>query len=277
MSSTTLVAGDNDRGAYAIESFALSDQNQASIPTNLRLLLLLEMITRDRRGISASELADALNLPKPTIHRLLQTAIKEKLIQKGLDGRYHGLGSRLLRLAEQTTSDGVMRSERLAVLRRVAKELGETCNLAMSSGEGMIYFDRVETDWPICIQIPIGSQVPFHCTASGKIFLSTLPDDLLNAVVSNINLEKNTSKSITSQRKLLQELDQVRERNYAMEDEEFLSNMTAIAVPIYYKQDKFIASLSIHAPAQRYPAAELPNCLPVLEQAAKELAAIYEG
>ena len=76
---------------------------------------------------------------------------------------------------------GILSSTQLTVARHkalefVSRETGETCNLVLPEDAGMIYLDRVDTHWPLRFQLPTGTHVPFHCTASGKLFLSTLPE-----------------------------------------------------------------------------------------------------
>ena len=137
-------------------------QSSAQIPTNMRLLLILEEVTRRGVAVRPSELVEALGLPKPTIHRLLHTAETEGFLQRGLDGRSYGPGPRLRRLAVNTMSSEHLRTARLAILKRAAETIGETCNLATPDREGMTYLDRVETKWPLRIQLPIGTQVPFQ-------------------------------------------------------------------------------------------------------------------
>lgn len=148
--------------------------SSGQIPTNLRLLLIFEEVVAAGVPVTPSTIGDALGLPKPTVHRLLQTAEAEGFLQRDLDGRSFGPGPRLNRLALNTLSSHRLRTARLAVLQALANDLGETCNIATPDREGMIYLDRVETKWPLRIQLPIGTQVPFHCTASGKIYLSHL-------------------------------------------------------------------------------------------------------
>ena len=68
---------------------------------------------------------------------------------------------------------------RQTVLNALAEDVGETCNIAMPERHAMVYLDRVETKWPLRIQLPVGTEVPFHCTASGKMYLSSLKPRLL--------------------------------------------------------------------------------------------------
>ena len=175
----------------------LQKNQETQIPTNLRLLLVVEEIAKAGTPLKPMQLSTALGLPKPTIHRLLQTAETEGFLQRDLDGRSYGPGPRLRQIAVHTMSSERLRTGRLAILKSIAEEIGETCNLATPDREGMTYLDRVETKWPLRIQLPIGTQVPFHCTASGKMYLSTLRDSTLEAVITSRPLEGLTKKPLS--------------------------------------------------------------------------------
>ena len=205
----------------------LQKLQETQIPTNLRLLLVVEEIAKAGTPLKPMQLSAALGLPKPTIHRLLQTAEAEGFLQRDLDGRSYGPGPRLRQIAVHTMSSERLRTGRLAILKAVAEEIGETCNLATPDREGMTYLDRVETKWPLRIQLPIGTQVPFHCTASGKMYLSTLRDSTLEAVLNSRNLEGLTEKTIITSDALRAELAETRKRGYSQDDEEFMLGMTA--------------------------------------------------
>ncbi|ATG36312.1 putative transcriptional regulator, IclR family [Phaeobacter piscinae] len=253
-----------------------SSPKETQIPTNLRLLLILEEVVRRGVAVKPAQLADALGLPKPTLHRLLQTAEEEAFLQRDLDGRSYGPGPRLRSLAVNTISSEHLRTARLAILKAVAEEIGETCNLATPDREGMTYLDRVETKWPLRIQLPIGTQVPFHCTASGKMYLSTLRAATLNSVLSARALEPQTDKTITSPDALRAELQKTRERGYSTDDEEFMTGMAAIAVPILDTQDRLMATLSVHAPVQRHSLSQILEFLEPLKTAAMRLTQLHE-
>lgn len=247
------------------------------IPTNLRLLRVVEEVVKRGVAVKPSDLIDALGLPKPTVHRLLQTAEAEGFLQRDLDGRSFGSGPRLRALAVATMTSEHLRTARLTILRGVAEQIGETCNLATPDREGMTYLDRVETEWPLRIQLPIGTQVPFHCTASGKMYLSTLRPHILRSVLSARPLEKRTPATLTNLHTLQIELDQTRERGYSTDNEEFMEGMTALAVPVLDGQGKLLATLSAHAPMQRRSLDELIAYLPALRKGAAELTALHIG
>lgn len=241
------------------------------IPTNLRLLFLLEEVARAGAPVAPSQLGEALNLPKPTIHRLLHTAETEGFLQKDIDGRSYGPGRRMRRLSINTLSSQRIRTERLRILRKLADQVGETCNLAAPGRDGMVYLDRVETHWPLRIQLPVGTMVPFHCTASGKMYLSSLRPDKLDRLFSSVTLERRTGRTLTGPAALMQELSKTRERGYSTDDEEFMEGMAAVAVPIRDDQGRLLSTLSIHAPVQRHDLGGLVRHLPKLRETAAML------
>ena len=245
------------------------------IPTNLRLLLVLEEVALYGRAVKPMELVEKLGLPKPTIHRLLQTAETEGFLQRDLDGRSYGPGPRLRGLAAHTMSAEHLRTARLAILKSVADEIGETCNLATPDREGMTYLDRVETKWPLRIQLPIGTQVPFHCTASGKMYLSTLRKGTFQTVTTARPLEKMTEKTLVTPEALGKEIALTAARGYSVDDQEFMAGMVAIAVPVLDDESRLMATLSLHSPVVRCSLDGLIEYLPTLYDAARKLSVLH--
>ncbi len=255
---------------------ASASDTKEQIPTNLRLLLILEEVARAGAPVAPAALAEALGLPKPTIHRLLTTAEEEGFLQRHIDGRSYGPGRRMRKLAGNTLSSQRLRTERLLIMQALASEVGETCNLAAPGRYGMVYLDRVETHWPLRIQLPVGTQVPFHCTASGKMYLSSLRVDKLKRVMSWLDLEPSTEKSITDLDSLMEELSLTRSRGFSTDNEEFMDEMVAVAAPIRDTEGRLLTTLSIHAPRQRYDLATLIKMVPQVQQAAKRMETLVQ-
>ncbi len=248
-----------------------SEESKGQIPTNLRLLYLLEEVARVGAPVAPSTLCDVLDLPKPTVHRLLQTAETEGFLQRDVDGRSYGPGRRMRRLSTNTLSSQRIRTERLRIMQALAEAVGETCNLAAPGRDGMVYLDRVETHWPLRILLPIGSQVPFHCTASGKMYLSSLRPDKLDRLLRDSRMELRTRATITDPEALRRELAQTRTQGYATDNEEFMEGMTAIAAPISDDRGRLVSTLSIHAPVQRVSLQGLIDQMASLKDAVQRL------
>ncbi|QJF52522.1 IclR family transcriptional regulator [Roseobacter ponti] len=248
-----------------------SSDKQTQIPTNLRLLILLEEVVKAGVPVTPSVIKDEINLPKPTLHRLFNTAEAEGFLQRDIDGRSYSPGPRLRQIAVHTISSQRVRSLRLIILRSVAAEIGETCNIAMPDREGMTYLDRVETHWPLRIQLPVGTQVPFHCTASGKMFLSSLRPAYFNHYLESAVLEPHGPGTITDKAALRDEIEMTRKRGYSTDNQEFMEDMAAVAVPIVDGQKRLMTTLSVHAPIQRHSLEGLIDHVDVLKAGAEKL------
>lgn len=242
-----------------------------SIPTNLRLLLLLEEIATVGVPVTPTAANEVLGLPKATVHRLFHRLEQEGFLQRDIDGRSYSAGLRLRKMSVNVLSSSRVRSVRLAVLNALTEDIGETCNIATPERDGMVYLDRVETKWPLRIQLPIGTTVPFHCTASGKMYLSTLAPRMLSKYLSAAILDEHTSKSLTKPEDVHREIDKIRVNGYATDNEEFMDGMVAIAVPIMDDLGRMMSTLSVHAPTQRISMMELQGHLDRLVKAATDL------
>lgn len=227
------------------------DQPQI-IPTNMRLVVVIEEIARAGLPVTPTEVNAKLGLPKPTIHRLFATLENEGFLKRDADGRTYSPGPRLRVLAGGTLSSLRIRTARQAILRRLSREIGETCNIALPDRDQMIYLERVETEWPLRIQLPQGSRVPLYCTASGKMYLSTLSSSHLRRYVASADLTPRTPNTLVDRDRLISDIASTRRRGYALDMEEFMTDMIAMAVPILDKDNRLMATLSFHAPTQRY-------------------------
>ena len=249
----------------------LSSDDVGKIPTNLRLLTVLEELCRAGVPITPTEVNTSLRLPKPTVHLLFHTLEAEGFIQRDIDGRSYSPGARLRRLSMDVLSSLRIRTARLAVLRSLSEKIGETCNIATPDRDAMVYLDRVETKWPLRIQMPVGSSVPFHCTASGKMYLSSFGPAHLRTFLSATDLTALTPATITDPALLSDELQGITERGYATDNEEFMEGMVAVAVPVRDMHDRLLATLSVHAPTQRISLDDLVDHVPLITESAQRL------
>ncbi|MGH1480362.1 MAG: IclR family transcriptional regulator [Geminicoccales bacterium] len=228
-----------------------SDTENKNIPTTLKALVLLEELTDHGKPCTPTELNRKLSFAKPSIHRLCRALEGEGFLIRDINGRRLTPGPRALRLATAILSSTDLRAARQAVLTRLSEEIGETCNLSLPDIDGMLYWDRVETRWPLRIHLQIGSRVPLYCTASGKMYLSSLQKTFLDSYLSSRQLERQASNTITDVANLERHLDQIRQDGYSIDNEEFIDGMVALAVPIKDASGRFCATLSFHAPSQR--------------------------
>ncbi len=221
------------------------------IPTNLRTLLILEVLGKSDRAMTATEINEQIGLPKQTVHRLCVTLEENGfLTRQGHSRRYH-VARRLRDLGTGLLHNSRDHIARRQILTELATKIGETVNYVVPESMGMNYLDRIETDWAFRVQLPIGTNVPFHCTASGKCFLASLAPTTRRRFVGALPLHGKTEATFTTADALLEELKAVARQGYAVDNEEFVTGMAAIAVPVLDHTGRFAAALATHGPTSR--------------------------
>lgn len=247
------------------------------IATNLRTLLIIEVVGNANRALTPTEINEQLGLPKQTIHRLCATLVRDGFLAYEPDGRHLRPARRLRNMASGVLHASRIHIARHQILEELAATVGETVNFVVPEDDGMSYLDRVETDWAFRVQLPVGTHVPFHCTASGKCFLASLSKHMRDRMLESVQLERLTERTITDTKALHAELALVRKRGYALDIEEFMSGMVAIAVPVLDPQERFLAALAFHGPTIRLNENALLKHLRLLQDCAARLAATLIG
>lgn len=221
------------------------------IPTNLRTLLILEIIARHDRPLTATQINEELGLPKQTIHRLMATLEREGFLIREAKGNAYRPARRLRHLGAGLVNTSQVHIARRQILESISATVRETVNYVIPQETGMHYLDRVETDWVFRVQLPRGSNVPFHCTASGKVFMASLSKAARHKFVVALTLTQHTQNTHTAPETLLDELALTAKRGFALDKEEYVDDMVAIAVPVRDHHGRFVAALATHGPKQR--------------------------
>ncbi len=255
----------------SIISRVMSNGNPSQTPTNLRLLVILEAVSRAGQPVTPTEVNADLGWPKPTIHRLFATLEEEGFLERAPGGRTYAPARRLRSMAGGILSSADARLARQAILAEISRKIGETCNIALPDGDQMRYLERVETEWPLRIQLPVGSLVPLHATASGKMYLSTLRKAQLDRYVNAAPLKAHTINTLIMPEDLLSEVAKIRRNGYALDREEFIPNMIALAVPVVAANGRLMATVSFHAPSQRISPEAALSHLDALTEGARAL------
>ncbi len=241
--------------------------------TLIRGFLIVEEIVKADRPLSSAYLAEKLNVPKPTVHRVAQQLEREGLLQREPGGKRFTGGKRLRNLAMDTLSNSVLSAHRTAILQDLSKEVGETCNLTALDGHEIVYLDRVETNWPYRIHLPVGSRLPLHCTATGKLFLANMKPKTRSRLVHTLTLNRFTSLTITDPDKLEEKLHEVAAEGVGYDTGEYLKGVVALAVPVIGEDNRMCFAIAVHAPSVRKSLSELRQYLPNLRHAAARMAA----
>lgn len=245
-------------------------EGAGAVPKALRVL---EAVAARQRPLSIAEIAAALDLPQPTAHRIVGLLEKLGFVAREPGRRRIVEGARLVGLGLNALQAAAASGGRHAVLAALAKKTGESCNLGVIAGGNVVYVDRVESQWPLGLRFEPGSRVPLHCTAIGKLLLSQLPEEALEAHLANGPLTRYTATTITEARRLKAELQRIRRQGYSTDNQEFMSGVVCIAVPVNGPTNgQVCAGLAISAAEARLTLAGVKRFLPDLRGAAAKLA-----
>jgi DNA-binding IclR family transcriptional regulator len=241
-----------------------------------RVLDILDTVAASPKPLSATEINKVLGLPKATAHRLCAELEARGYLLKQINGKNYVPGNRLRDVAVGVLANARFSATRQAILTRLAEAVGETCNIAYPDGLYMAYSDRVETKAPLRLQFSIGMRVPLYCTASGKLYLSTLPKSRRKSVIGKLQLEKHAKNTITDPDLLIAEIDLIEKRQVSIDNQELYDDVIAIAVPIKDKHGRFYSSLAIQAPVSRLSVDNSDRYVPLLREAAQELSVLAD-
>tara|TARA_B100000676_G_scaffold276220_1_gene296961 strand:- start:1535 stop:2365 length:831 start_codon:yes stop_codon:yes gene_type:complete len=241
------------------------------IATNERLLLIIEALSEAGKPLTPTELNAKIGLPKQSVHRLCNTLIDLGYLQRSAERKRLEPTARLLRIGAGLIAVGSVDIARHQILSRIATTVREAVNYVVPEREGMVYLDRIDTDWPFRMQLPVGTHVPFHCTASGKTYLASLPLRQRRTLVDALDLVSRARNTIVDRKTLQEELTTIAAQGYAIDNQEFMDDLVAIAVPVVGDDGRFLAALAFHGPAQRVTRESALARLQLLREGATQL------
>ncbi len=239
-----------------------------------RSLRLLSLLATEGRALSLAELSVRLGLPKGTVHRLCTQLKASGYIARDIDERCYVVGSALRRLALDTLNHSAIRGLRHEILAALVTKVGETCNLTTLDGASVLYVDRVEAKWPLRLTLDVGSHVPLHCTASGKLFLAFMGKRERDTLIDRLPLTTMTKHTIVNAKKLKAECDDIAAKHYSFDREEFIDGLVAVAVPVKDAQGKVRATVAVHGPTSRMTLSRATKAIPALNEAAERMSGL---
>jgi IclR family transcriptional regulator, acetate operon repressor len=237
-----------------------------------RILEIIEAICLNPESATATGLSNTLGIPAPTIYRWLDALCEERFIAAHASG-YYIPGERFRNLTLNSLRYEPNVTVRRSILRGLSETLKETVSLAVPHGTKLIYFDRLESHWPFQVNLKVGDELPMHCCASGKMYLSTLPIDDAMGIYERISQKPSARNTIVDAAAFKAEVNEIREQGFALDDQEWFDDMVGAAVPIFNEGGSLAACLSTHSLVTRKPVQSLRDEIAVMKAAAEELRA----
>ena len=236
-----------------------AEPGKTSIQVIDRMMNLIDALTASHQPASLKQLAAATGLHSSTAHRILGVMVQSGFADRIEPGTYR-LGTRFLELGSIVRSRISVRDIALPFMRSLAQATGETVNLSIRQGDDIVYVERTTENRSMMrvVQL-VGARAPLHITAAGKLFLSQEPGEGLKEYAGRTGLASHTPHSLKSLAALTRDLAGVRERGYALDQEEAEIGVRCIAAGVRDDSGQLAAALSVSAPADRQkPALWIP-------------------
>lgn len=243
-------------------------ERQGKASTAALTVRAIDLIASAANGLTLTTLAEQLQMPKSSAHRLLTDLVAEQVLMRRDADKTYRLAPRWSALGQDGGPRDLVRSF-LEVAGDVAATLEETIQLAVRSGDRVTFVAFVDSPRLVRLTCRVGRQVPVHVSASGKVLLAwETPenvDDILNSPLIRL-----TEHTVTDPEVLRQQLVTARRTGYATESQESMRGLSCISVPIR-SDGQVIAAFTACLPMPSLPAGEIDRVLPVITAAADAL------
>lgn len=232
-----------------------------------RAFLLLELMAEADGEVAISRLAEGSGMPLSSIHRLVRTLVHSGYVRQTPSRRYV-LGPRLIHLGEVASRAlGTVARPHLA---RLTDAVGETANLAMLDGDGVVYTAQVPSRHSMRMFTEVGRRVHVHCTGVGKVLLAGMATDEARALLARAGMPPQTPRTVTDPEALLAQLPRIRAQGYAVDEGEQEAGVRCVAVAV---PGGVPAAVSVSGPEGRLTLETVPRVVPLVRAAAAAIAA----
>jgi len=248
---------ETDAGPLIRNRGRLKVRQNSSLIKGLRIL---EYVAASPSGLKLSDIAREVNLPTSNLTLFLNSLVEMGYVIKNLvDGRYY-ISDRIDRLAKKITTSRYIQLESVAEkeMAHLHRKFDENTLLAVLNNFRLQFILTLQSSRNVQILNNDDKLFIPHVTAAGKAILAHLDEDLLRSYFQNAALQRFTAKTSTNAGDIMKELEEVRERGYAINRGEYEELVMAVAAPIF-QNEKVTASVVVQFPTFRYQEERLPN------------------
>jgi DNA-binding IclR family transcriptional regulator len=227
-----------------------------------RVVAILDLLGESDNSLSLAEICHRMQLRKSTAHRALMALERTGLIERAPSHRYR-LGLKLYDMGSRAVEQIDLRSRIHPHLRKLALRVGETVHLGLLHNTRVVYIDKIEPiNRRVCISSRTGTSNPVYSTSLGKAILAFIPPEEAAKIISRIQFNTFTAKTLGSEEELFNALERVRRRGYAVDDEEMELGTRCVGAPILDENGRAIAALSVSGSTLRLEA----HCVPKIAE-----------
>jgi IclR family acetate operon transcriptional repressor len=236
-----------------------------------RGLSILDALAKSGGGLTLTDVAQRVQLPPSTTHRLLSTLEKMGYIHQAgeLGLWYVGLQAFTVGTTFLANRDFVAESH--AYMHRLMEQAGETANLAILDGTEAVFVAQVQCHEMMRTLVALGSRVPLHASGVGKALFAALPDAQVDAILKVKGLPRITENTIVAMETMWAALRVIRQRGYSFDDEEHARSTRCVGAAIYDEHAEPLGAISIAGPSSRMADERIRQLGQVVAHVAEEL------
>lgn len=237
---------------------AASDLRLYRIQVIDRAVEILNCFSFDHPDLSVTEIAARTGLHKSTAHRILMALEYNDIIRQTSETGHYHLGVKLFALGNQAVARLSLRDVARPYLIRLMQETKETVHLAMLDEGQVLYLEKVEGPYALRMPSRVGRRIPTYCTSLGKAMLSCLEEAQVKRQLQGLRLKAYTPQTVKNIDQLLADLSQIRQRGYAVDNEEIELGLRCVGAPIRDYSGCMVGAVSVAGPSARVNLEKLP-------------------
>lgn len=223
-----------------------------------RVVDILTMVAQSASSVTIAEIARALAIPKSSTFEIVYTLVDKGFLEiDTANGNAFKLGVKLFAVGSAFLAKADLHRTARPQMEHLMTQTGRTVFLAIESNGLVLYLDKLEPCSAIYTGAILGSTNPMHCTALGKSLLAAYQEEKVRTITGGGELPAKTPNTITCYQDLLGELAKVRQRGYAIDNQENEMDILCVAAPIYDRQGNPVAAVSVASPAAAMHDAEV--------------------
>jgi IclR family pca regulon transcriptional regulator len=219
-------------------------------------LRVLGLFNERRPSMRLTDMATEADITLPSTYRIAMTLLGEGFLEQLPDGSYRP-APRVLTLGFAALSSLDFVQLAMPVLERLAARTQETVNLAVLSGDRVLYLARLRNADLVTANIQVGSTLPATYTSIGKLLLAFLDDGELRARITDASFGNGGPRAVSDLDELLPDLEAIRRRGYALQDEELAYGLRSVAAPVRDSNGPVVAGINVAVNALDWPVKRL--------------------
>ena len=238
-------------------------------------LIILNLFNDAVTELGITDISNALSMDPGTVSGYVYTLKSNGYLDQNADNRKYRLGLKIVERALVLLNQMDLRKISAPYLEELRDWCGESVNLAIIDGNEIVYIERYYGSHDLGIRSELGKRNPIHSTALGKAIAAYLPEQDFENLFDDYNFFLVTNNTNTDLQGFMQDLDDVRQNKYAIDDQGNELGVRCIGVPIFNHEGYPIGAISISCPIQRLPKARIPEFGKKLIETAKKISGEY--